>query len=194
MSEMEEPPMSALLPSDPDLHDAGLRVRPADAGDGAFLFAMFAIGRADLLGPLPLDTPAGQTLIRQQYQIHRMGLSRRHAVSADGVIERNGVPVGHLLIAREDGADRIVDIVIAPDHRGRGIAGRLIAALCRRAEAEGKPVRLSVLRGNRAAALYRRLGFVPRGGGDGAGDDDGPFVEMEWRHSGGGGPPPGIAD
>lgn len=53
----------------------------------------------------------------------------------------------------------IVQIQILPPYQGRGIAAHLIAEFLRQAEGAGVPVKLSVLKGNRAIGLYQRLGF-----------------------------------
>ena len=59
----------------------------------------------------------------------------------------------------------LVGMWVAPDYRGRGVADRLVDAVCERAgEAGATTVMLWVTEGNdRAAALYRRHGFGPTG-------------------------------
>jgi ribosomal protein S18 acetylase RimI-like enzyme len=54
-----------------------------------------------------------------------------------------------------------LSIAVAPQHRGRGIGGRLLAAAAARAEQVGHPaVSLAVMPDNhRARKLYRRAGF-----------------------------------
>jgi hypothetical protein len=58
---------------------------------------------------------------------------------------------------------RIVDIAIAALYRGKGMSSARIRQLME-AHTSGLPLRLSVTGGNRAAGLYRCLGFVPAGG------------------------------
>lgn len=53
----------------------------------------------------------------------------------------------------------IVQIQILPTHQGRGIAAHLLGEFLRQADGAGVPVKLSVLRGNRAFSLYQRFGF-----------------------------------
>ncbi len=70
------------------------------------------------------------------------------------------MPVGRLYLARLTDEIRIVDIAIMPEHRGRGIASRLLSPdVIAEAEAAGLPVRLHVEHWNRARHLYERLGF-----------------------------------
>ena len=56
----------------------------------------------------------------------------------------------------------IHDVVVMPEHRGRGIAARMFAEVERIARARGAcKLTLEVLSGNRPAlALYQRLGFA----------------------------------
>jgi ribosomal protein S18 acetylase RimI-like enzyme len=82
-------------------------------------------------------------------------------------------PAGRLLVAEEEDEFRVVDIAVLTEYRNRGIGTYTLKASIQRAKESGKPIRLSVLRGNDAAArLYGRLGFVPF-------REDAVFVEME---------------
>ncbi|MEX4002528.1 GNAT family N-acetyltransferase [Paraburkholderia sp. EG285A] len=53
----------------------------------------------------------------------------------------------------------IVQIQILPEHQGRGIAAQLLGDFLRQADDARVPVKLSVLKGNRAISLYERFGF-----------------------------------
>ncbi|WP_321926195.1 GNAT family N-acetyltransferase [Paraburkholderia guartelaensis] len=53
----------------------------------------------------------------------------------------------------------IVQIQILPEHQGRGIAAHLLGHFLREADDARVPVKLSVLKGNRAIGLYQRFGF-----------------------------------
>lgn len=53
----------------------------------------------------------------------------------------------------------IVQIQILPTYQGRGIAAHLLGEFLRQADCAGVPVKLSVLKGNRAINLYERFGF-----------------------------------
>ncbi len=71
----------------------------------------------------------------------------------------DGNPCGFLSI--EDRPDHIYvsHIVIVPQFQGRGIGSRLLNEEMRRGREAKSPLRLQVLRENRAIELYRRLGF-----------------------------------
>jgi RimJ/RimL family protein N-acetyltransferase len=59
----------------------------------------------------------------------------------------------------------LISMWLAPEHRGSGLADRLVAAVTAWAVAEGRPtVRLNVEEHNhRARRCYQRLGFQPTG-------------------------------
>ncbi len=62
-----------------------------------------------------------------------------------------------------------VSVGVQPAHRGQGTGTALLRALVAAAAGDGLVgLSLSVERDNPALALYRRLGFVEVGGGDGA--------------------------
>jgi predicted GNAT family acetyltransferase len=64
---------------------------------------------------------------------------------------------------RIDGYVEISAVCVHDEHRGKGLAGRLVNTLRRDIEARGESAFLHVLSDNRAAiALYERLGFVLR--------------------------------
>jgi len=83
------------------------------------------------------------------------------------VVLLDGNAVG--LIAVEEPGDelRLDEIQLARAWRGRGIGTELIRDLLRKAAADGKALRLQVLRGDaRARELYLRLGFAVTGEND----------------------------
>lgn len=64
----------------------------------------------------------------------------------------------------EPGVMLMDGLFVAPEARGRGVGTRLLAAVAERARAEGhRELRLDVVDGNRARALYDRTGFEPSG-------------------------------
>ncbi len=75
------------------------------------------------------------------------------------IIEVSGEPVGCQWVRQQPGALELVRLYLLPEAQGIGIGTHLVAALCERAERRGLPVRLRVMRVNRAQRLYRRLGF-----------------------------------
>jgi ribosomal protein S18 acetylase RimI-like enzyme len=75
------------------------------------------------------------------------------------IVLDDGVAVGAIAVAHHADHDFLDDIMIAAEHRDRGIGTRVMRELMTEARARGVPLRLSVLDGNRVRALYERLGF-----------------------------------
>jgi len=102
-----------------------------------------------------------------QHQILDFQVRARHSTWAithpnaeHAIIMLDDAPVGRLIIDRSGEFYSLVDITIAPKHRGAGIGTRLILALCMEAGMSHKNVRLYVSVTNpRAVELYKRLGF-----------------------------------
>lgn len=72
-----------------------------------------------------------------------------------------GRDLGYGMVSIDRGMAELASIILAPEHRGRGLGSRLLAALGATArEAGAETAFLQVEGGNaRAQALYRRLGF-----------------------------------
>jgi ribosomal protein S18 acetylase RimI-like enzyme len=94
------------------------------------------------------------------------------------IICQDNRPIGRLVVNRSAEEVRVVDLALLPAHRNRGIGTLLMRQVCDEAARSGKPVRLSVLKNNRAARWYERLGFTKTG-------EAGFHDEMEWRPAAG---------
>lgn len=79
------------------------------------------------------------------------------------VIEFDGTPCGYVCV--EDRADdvHVRELDIDPVFQNRGIGTAVLGAAIELARRRGVPVVLGTLHENRAARLYRRLGFVETG-------------------------------
>ena len=76
------------------------------------------------------------------------------------ILEVNGSPIGCVLIKVESDYIRLVRIYLLPEYQNQGIGSDFLKYLFRKADSCGLPVRLQVLKVNRAADLYKRLGFA----------------------------------
>lgn len=136
-------------------------VRPATDADAELLLAWRndEETRAWSRTPDPVD-PAG----------HRAWLAR---VLADPdrrlyVAEHDGRPVGTVRFDRDGDGAWEVSITVAPEHRDRGLARRILAA-GEHALGDGVSIVANVHRDNAASrALFRKAGYVERSGQDGA--------------------------
>ena len=75
------------------------------------------------------------------------------------VVELAGESIGAIWTTYEASYVRLRDLFLVPAFQGRGIGSRLMNDELTKARRLGKPLRLRVLKENRARALYRRLGF-----------------------------------
>lgn len=144
------------------MDDVGLR--PATEDDHEFFFRLHAVS----LGPY-VDEVWGWDDDEQ-----RAYLRRNSILEHVRVIVTKGFDVGRLDVVDGDDEIFLLLIELLPSHQGRGIGSRLIGALVDRAHAQGKRLRLNVLKVNDDAhRLYRRLGFTELGR-----DVDGPAVKI----------------
>ncbi|HEU0114316.1 MAG TPA: GNAT family N-acetyltransferase [Thermomicrobiales bacterium] len=125
-------------------------LRPATAGDAAFIHA------ARVLGLRPyVERTWGWDDAEQAERFDRRFDPERYQV-----IVVAGRDVGALSVAWRADALFIADIEILPEWRGRGLGGAIVAALADEAGRRGLPTTLQVLKVNPAVRLYRRLGFA----------------------------------
>ncbi|HVE87101.1 MAG TPA: GNAT family N-acetyltransferase [Myxococcales bacterium] len=149
-------------------------LRPALPEDEGFLFALYCSTREDEVAAWGLPPPQREAFLRMQYAAQQHHYRAALPDADHRVILHEGKPAGRLLVARRADEIRLADVALLPEHRGRGLGTALLRDLLAEAAAAGKPVRLQVLRGNRAAGLYARLGFSTV-------NEDGLHALMEWR-------------
>ena len=95
---------------------------------------------------------------------------------ADGrleIVEVDGTPCGYVRIEERDHDFHVRELVIHPDHQNRGIGTAILRETQERARAKGVPIHLGTFLTNRAADLYRRVGFRETGRTD-------THIIMEW--------------
>jgi ribosomal protein S18 acetylase RimI-like enzyme len=89
----------------------------------------------------------------------RQMFDERFNPNALEIIELDHRPIGYIAVERKPEEIFLAAIEIAPEFQNRGVGTKLILDLLRKAEDLRRPLRLSVLKVNRAQNLYRRLGF-----------------------------------
>jgi ribosomal protein S18 acetylase RimI-like enzyme len=75
----------------------------------------------------------------------------------------DGIPCGYMCIEDRANDIHVRELVILPEFQNRGVGSSLLSAAMKRARERRVPVRLGTLHVNRAANLYRRLGFQETG-------------------------------
>lgn len=138
---------------------AGVALRDERPADYAFLEELYGAARADELARAPWSDGERNAFVATQFALQHAHY-RRHYDGAEWlVIEIAGVRAGRLYVkaGRED--LRLMDVVLADAHRGRGLGTALTREVIRYADALGLPVTLHVEPWNPAQRLYARLGF-----------------------------------
>ncbi len=143
---------------------AGVRLRPCAVRDMAFLERLFRLERRRELDAAGWSEGEIRQFCAEQFALQHRSYCASHPGAAFLLILAAGQPVGRLYVDASGAELRLIDILILPQWRGRGIGRALIAAVQAHAATAGKPVALSVLRANGGAVtLYRRLGFATTG-------------------------------
>ena len=132
-----------------DAHASSIRLRQANADDEAFLRTL----HRESMGP---HVEAAWGSWDPVVQEERFGKAR---VPEHQIVLLDGTPIGCLLVERKHDTVILSRIWIAPSAQGRGVGTQLIRRICDGADRDGCPVKLRVLKVNRAHRLYRRLGF-----------------------------------
>ncbi len=96
--------------------------------------------------------------------------------AAHEIVLCDAVACGYCGIEYRNDAIFVHQLVIDPDFQGRGIGTQVMESVIKDAESQGVPVHLQTHLVNRAADLYRRLGFSERTRTE-------THILMEWRVS-----------
>lgn len=150
-----------------------VRLRLATPDDEPFLYELFVYAHSQELPTDHLDANQRDLLLRMQFFAQQKTYSAQFPEAQDKIILVDGHPVGRILVERKESEIRGVDIVLLPEHRSTGVGTLLIQDLMAEAEATGKPFRIQVVKTNRAARLYERLGIYKTG-------ESGSHYSMEW--------------
>ncbi len=149
-------------------------LRPATRADDAFLLQLYASTRADELAPLGWNRSQREAFLREQFIARRRAYAEAFPGAAHQIVLVRKTPAGALIVHRTAGEIRLVDLALLPTHRNAGFGTRLLRELMNEANAARKPLRLQVLKANRARDLYLRLGFAPSA-------DNSLHLKMEWH-------------
>jgi ribosomal protein S18 acetylase RimI-like enzyme len=137
----------------------GPALRPAGRDDAELLYRVYASTRETELAGVPWDAAAREAFLRLQFTAQDRHYRARFPDARYDLVVRGEEVLGRLYLDRGGQAWQVLDLSLLPQHRGKGIGGRLLAAVLAEAGAAGRPVRLHVERSNPAQRLYARLGF-----------------------------------
>lgn len=136
-------------------------LRPEREGDREFRFALFCQSRPPEWSRVSIEPGMRVTLMRQQFRAQTVGYAGQFPRARFDIVEREGAPVGRIVVDREPGAIHIVDQAVVPSWRGRGIGTAIMRSIMAEAAGRGVPVNLEVGDSNDPSLrLYLRLGFA----------------------------------
>lgn len=149
----------------------GIVTRRRTPADTEFLAALYASTRATELAPVPWPDDAKAAFLRSQFEAQTSHYDLHYAEAEFLVLERDGQPIGRLILFWGERDLRVVDIALVPSCCGLGLGTALLRAV--QAQAGGS-VSIHVERFNPALRLYQRLGFELE-------EDGGVYYRMRWK-------------
>ena len=152
---------------------SAVSLRPEQPDDDAFLYEVYASTREEELALTNWDENMRRIFLNHQFNAMRQGYRSMFPQGEFLIVNVDDKPAGRMVIHRGEGEIRVVDLALLPVCRNRGFGTFLMRQICAQAD---RPVRLSVLKFNRAVHWYQRLGFAKTG-------EMGIYDEMEWRPS-----------
>lgn len=148
-------------------------LRPVTDADREFLVGVYESTREKELSLVPWAEGQREAFVRMQFNAQDVSYRRENPNGTFDVVEVDGRPAGRLYVDRRPGDIRIVDISLLPEFRSAGLGERLIGDVLEEAAGSGCRVSIHVEVHNRAAKLYRRMGFVVVAEGE-------VYNRMEW--------------
>ena len=148
--------------------------RPETADDEAFLYRLYASTREPEMQMVPWSDEQKEEFLRMQFNAQTQHYKKNYNGADYSIVLLDGLPAGRLYLHERPEDLRIMDIVLAPEHRGSGIGSILLNDILERAAAAGQVVSIHVEQFNPALRLYERLGFRQI-------DTNGVYHLMEWR-------------
>src|SRR5207244_1033061 len=118
---------------------------------------LYKSSRGDDLRGLGWDEDRIGEFLEMQYEAQRNFLATDHPSLTDQIVLLEGGAIGRLAVEHRPDEIRLVDLALLAEHRNRGIGTHLIQQL--KSESANRPLRLQVIRFNRAISLFERLGF-----------------------------------
>jgi len=151
----------------------GYALRPETDDDIPFLISLYGTTRDEELRQVDWTPEQRGQFIMHQFNAQRFHYRTQISGCTFQVIEKHGVPIGRLYLQERETRLHIVDILLAPEHCGKGVGSIILKAMIETAGSRGKGVGIFVEKYNPALRLYRRLGFTDIQEAD-------IYYEMEW--------------
>jgi GNAT superfamily N-acetyltransferase len=151
-----------------------ISLRPVTEADKEFLLELYQSSRGDDLRQLGWDEDRISEFLSFQHDAQQLFYRTDHQQASDEIVLVAGQPAGRLVVEQREGEIRCIEIALLPAHRGAGVGTKLLRELQQQARQINKPLRLQVIRFNRALTLFERLGFERT-------SETGTHFQMEWQ-------------
>lgn len=140
-----------------------LRLVAMTPADEDFVYRVYASTRMEEIANFGWNAAQQEAFLRMQYMAQRRWYEMAYPGAEHSLIFRDDKPVGRMIVQRGERELRLIDIALLAEHRSCGIGSLLLAELIAESRRKAVPLLLQVLKTNRAARLYERLGFVHTG-------------------------------
>jgi ribosomal protein S18 acetylase RimI-like enzyme len=138
----------------------GISIRHASDRDAIIMAELFYSTRCDFY-QLGLPQMTVDMLLQQQYQLQQMSYKSHYPNAKDYILCQQSQVIGKLTLAVNPEYLHLVDLVLTPEIRGKGLGTAVLEALKQDAIVQRADIRLSVALDNpRAKALYLKEGFI----------------------------------
>jgi ribosomal protein S18 acetylase RimI-like enzyme len=151
-----------------------LRLRPVTPEDTPFFREIYRSLRAVEFAAAGWPEETLAAFLNGQSDLRDAAYRSNYPEAEFSVVLSDDEPIGRLFLHRGPDGLHLIDIALLPPWRGLGLGTRLLRVLLEEARAGGRPIVAHVESGNRALALYERLGFVVTG-------SQGIYLRIEWR-------------
>ncbi len=136
-----------------------VHLRPQQPGDDDFVYGVYASTRQEEVSKWGWEKPQQEAFLRMQFMAQTRWYEAAYAGAEYQVVLRDEQPIGRMIVLRAPQEFHLIDISLLPKHQSCGIGTELLTGLIIESRQAGMPLRLQVLKGNRAVNLYQRLGF-----------------------------------
>ena len=154
-----------------------ISLRAVTTEDASFLLTLYKSSRGDDLRGLGWEEERVSEFLDMQYEAQQRFQANEYRRPVDQIVMRNGEAIGRIMFEPREHEIRCVDIALCPEHRSAGIGAYLLRELQTEAKRQKKPLRLQVIRFNRAISLFERLGFQRI-------SETGTHFQLEWTPEG----------
>lgn len=145
----------------PDDRIAGCTLRPTTDADFGWQVELFSSAREMDRQHAPLPEEQWWSLMEMQVRAQETHYRAHYPGCRLDVLERDDERIGRLYTGLVEGEIRVMDIILLPAVRNRGLGSAILTALMDIATDRGRPLSLHVEQFNPAHRLYTRLGFAP---------------------------------